>query len=186
MSKRFTHLYDHAHQCLLKFVQDMPNLFHPQSVVYNVHILLHLHEFVLNNGTLDDYSAFPFENFLHILKSRIKQSNNVFQQSLSQLQNIRSIYTSNIEQPLLFSNKSPNNCAILEDGTYVVVTQADSNIVTGYVLTFIKPLYTYPYNSNVIGIGFFKPSEKLVRRKLAYSKAFFIPYDQHYLIIPFC
>jgi len=58
------HLYHHAEKGLELFVHQMSELFGEQSVIYNVHVLLHLKEFVDMYGCFDKWSAFPFENYL--------------------------------------------------------------------------------------------------------------------------
>ena len=53
---------------LIKFVEHYSQLYGAQAIVYNVHGLVHIADDVQNLGSLDTYSAFPYENFLHELK----------------------------------------------------------------------------------------------------------------------
>jgi hypothetical protein len=41
-SERFSHLHTHASRCIEIFVKQMPQLFGRKSLIYNVHVLLHL------------------------------------------------------------------------------------------------------------------------------------------------
>ena len=50
------------------------NLLYDNFVVYNVHGLLHITEYVENFGTLDQYSAFNFENYMKTLKNFLKKN----------------------------------------------------------------------------------------------------------------
>lgn len=59
---------DYAHTLLLKFVQHFGELYGKDNIVNNVHSLIHLTDDVKNHGPLDSFSAFPFENFLGIMK----------------------------------------------------------------------------------------------------------------------
>ncbi|ODM93427.1 hypothetical protein Ocin01_13254, partial [Orchesella cincta] len=49
---------------LERFVSEMEELYGQTSIVYNVHSLLHVHQDALIYGSLDNVSAFPFENYL--------------------------------------------------------------------------------------------------------------------------
>lgn len=51
-----------------------------EFIVYNVHLLSHICDDVEAYGTLDEFSAFPFENFLRQLKQLVKSPTNVLQQ----------------------------------------------------------------------------------------------------------
>ena len=63
-------------RCMLRLLvkESIENAF----AVYNVHILLHLHEDALLYGSLDNCSCFVFENYLHKLKLCIKSGKNTF------------------------------------------------------------------------------------------------------------
>lgn len=56
-------LLEYAHSLLKYFVGNFMTLYGKESISYNVHGLLHLVDDVKTFGALDDYSAFPFENF---------------------------------------------------------------------------------------------------------------------------
>ncbi|ODN01487.1 hypothetical protein Ocin01_05205 [Orchesella cincta] len=61
-----------ARLLLEKFVGLIPKLYGNQFLVYNVHNLLHLADDGTNFGNLENVSAFPFENFMQILKRMIR------------------------------------------------------------------------------------------------------------------
>ncbi|KAK4884922.1 hypothetical protein RN001_001193 [Aquatica leii] len=56
------------------------SLYGKEFTVYNVHLLAHICDDVEIYGSLDNYSAFPFENFLGRLKRLIKSPLNPLQQ----------------------------------------------------------------------------------------------------------
>lgn len=70
-------LVEYARQLLICFVQKSAALYGNAFVVYNVHSLIHVVDDVVNHScTLNDISAFPFENYLHSLKKLVRSPNN--------------------------------------------------------------------------------------------------------------
>lgn len=67
----------YAHQLLLHFVNAAINIYGPEFVSHNVHCLLHLVEECQNFGTVDNLSAFKYENFLMQIKKMLRKSDNV-------------------------------------------------------------------------------------------------------------
>ncbi|KAK4877644.1 hypothetical protein RN001_010150 [Aquatica leii] len=67
---RFLIQVEYASELLEYFVKTFRTLYGYENVSHNVHNLLHLTQDVKNNGVLDNFSTFPFENFLQsILRS---------------------------------------------------------------------------------------------------------------------
>jgi hypothetical protein len=60
-----------AKQCLEYFVIHVSHLYGRDFVVYNVHNLLHLCDDVERFGCINEFSCFPFENYLGLLKNKI-------------------------------------------------------------------------------------------------------------------
>ena len=58
-----------SRNCLYKFVALVPELYGSEHISYNVHILTHLPDAVLNWGPLWSHSAFVFEDVIGILKT---------------------------------------------------------------------------------------------------------------------
>lgn len=65
---------DLANNILKKFVTQYSILYGNEYVTYNVHGLIHLSDFVKIHGSLDNFSAFKFENCLQIMKKTVKNS----------------------------------------------------------------------------------------------------------------
>ena len=57
-----------AEQLVKNFVREYGELYGKESLVFNVHALIHIPKDVFRFGSLDEYSAFPFENKLQELK----------------------------------------------------------------------------------------------------------------------
>lgn len=70
---------DLANDILKQFVTQYPNLYGNEFVTYNVHGLIHLSDFVKIHGSLENFSAFKYENCLQIMKKTVKNSKYPFQ-----------------------------------------------------------------------------------------------------------
>ena len=64
-----------AHKYLIAFVNHFKDLYGSRNVVYNVHNLSHLTDDVNRHGSVDKFSAFPFENYLGYLKNLLRKPN---------------------------------------------------------------------------------------------------------------
>ncbi|XP_071652762.1 uncharacterized protein [Temnothorax longispinosus] len=62
----------YAQDLMIYFVDNMELLYGEETLIYNIHNLIHIPEDVLNHGPLDSFSCFPFENFLQKIKLMIK------------------------------------------------------------------------------------------------------------------
>lgn len=82
---------DFAETLLSRFVEHFRSVY-GNYVVYNVHGLIHLASDARQFGTLHNFSAFPFENFLHTLKKMTRTPTRPLQQiirRLSEKENVR-------------------------------------------------------------------------------------------------
>ena len=64
----------YAEELLKYFVKHFAPLYGKKFIFHNVHNLLHLCNDVRNFGVLDNFSAFPFENFLATLKKSLRKA----------------------------------------------------------------------------------------------------------------
>lgn len=62
----------YAQDLMIYFVDNMELLYGEETLIYNIHNLIHIPEDVLNHGPLDSFSCFPFENFLQKIKLMMK------------------------------------------------------------------------------------------------------------------
>ena len=75
----------YANNLLRHFVKESSKLYGAHFITYNVHCLIHLPKDVLRFGPLDNFSCFPFENFLQTLKRLIRCSRNPLAQLVKRL-----------------------------------------------------------------------------------------------------
>ena len=75
-----------AHIFLISFVQHFGQVYGRENLVYNVHGLVHLASDVKLFGPLDNFSSFPFENFLCRLKRYVRKPCGILQQIIVRIQ----------------------------------------------------------------------------------------------------
>ena len=75
----------YAEDLLVLFVEHYAKIYGKESLVYNVHGLLHLANDVREYGCLDNISAFPFESFLARLKRMVRKPGSPLQQVVRRL-----------------------------------------------------------------------------------------------------
>lgn len=71
---------DYAEELLNEFVKDFSDVYGKEYVTQNVHNLLYICTDVRKFGSLDSFSAFPFENFLFSIKKLITKGEKLLQQ----------------------------------------------------------------------------------------------------------
>jgi hypothetical protein len=183
-SSSLTYLHEVAKACIDRFVFDCATKFDPCVISFNFHALLHIPEFVARYGPLNNMSAFPFENYMSIIKRRIRVTNGIFKQSINQIMSIRNLYSRSNDAELFFSPLSPNNCCILPNGDIVIVSSVFDSLVSGKLCSFSRDLYISPYPSSILGIGFYIVTDTLVEHVIPLKRAFAIPVDSEMLVIP--
>lgn len=120
-SSRHLELLNICKSLIITFITQMEVLFGKQSLVYNVHTLVHLPEFVELYGCLDNFSAFVFENFLYQIKKRIKVTLHIFEHVAKKMSIIPLLMGKHDEHILSFSNESPNNCGVTKNGDVILI-----------------------------------------------------------------
>lgn len=70
----------YANELLKHFVNSYENIYGKKYVSFNIHNLLHLADDVKHFGSLDTFSAFPFESYISSLKKLIRKGEKLLQQ----------------------------------------------------------------------------------------------------------
>ena len=192
MSPSYVSFYDNAKACIEKFLVELKDLFTMSACTYNSHCLLHLYDFVKLLGPLDSFSAFPFENFLRILKRRIKSGRFVMTQSVNSLQTIRQM-TKPSSRPLYFSDKHlRDQCALVSyKGCNVPILIDNVSLsgrdcqVSGVLLRIVRDLYEHPYPSRSLGIGIYRVGHIRLDNIQPVSKCVIFPSADDFIVFPY-
>jgi hypothetical protein len=89
-SKRFCYTLNAYAKDLLKvFVLNSSILYGNAFVTYNIHNLIHLSDDVMRFGHIYSFSAYPFENFLGIIKRLLRKSERPLQQIVKRIYEIQ-------------------------------------------------------------------------------------------------
>lgn len=73
-------LNDYAYQLLKMFIEECESLYGAQFISYNVHCAIHLPADVLRFGSLPNFTAYSFENYLQTLKKMLRKHDRPLQQ----------------------------------------------------------------------------------------------------------
>lgn len=82
---------DYAGELLVAFVKAYGRLYGKKHVVYNVHSLIHVAADAKIHGSLDQFSAFPFESHLNEVKQMIKKPSCTLKQIVHRVYERRSL-----------------------------------------------------------------------------------------------
>ena len=148
---------------LVYFVEKGITLYGDSFPVYNVHALLHLPEDAILNGSLENCSAFRFENYLHILKNKVKSTKMPIVELVNKI--YQDLTLKNDIKIKKYKLKYPNNCFFYTNKVYEVI-ENDNCINVDYtifsrcrVYNKLYPLNSYTFESdniNLNDIGCFK------------------------------
>jgi len=103
----------YAHDLFKYFIINSQKLYGPDFISHNIHNFLHLSDCVRLFGSLDNFSAFIFENYMQYLKHKIRKSSHTFEQVVRRIieeKNVKEFVTESINTPIKFSmehNKGP-------------------------------------------------------------------------------
>jgi hypothetical protein len=70
----------YANDLLAGFVEGFKDHYPVNKITYNVHSMIHLSEDVLQKGPLDSFSAFPYENNMQFIRSKVHKYTHPLQQ----------------------------------------------------------------------------------------------------------
>jgi hypothetical protein len=171
---------DYARQLLRYFVSNCATIYGKTMVVYNVHTLLHLADDVDNfKCSLQNLSAFPFENYMQTLKRYVRSARNPLAQVANRLHEFDVVALEKAVQEKRTSDVSTtdrhfytatrDNCYVLRSGVYIFVkdVRRESGNVT--LLCDVCPveqttsLFLEPCDSKWLKIACIKQGQKFNR-----------------------
>ena len=147
---------DYAKELMVFFVKEAKNIYGGGMLSYNMHAMLHVADEAVRYGSLDEASAFRFENHLYQLKRRVRPGRHPLTQAYNRLCELSLCETpkNQIDRNAI-QTKSPNNHYITEGGRCVSVVSVEGDgqvLVDTYGAS--RPLFEQPCDSKVVGIHF--------------------------------
>lgn len=149
---------DYAHQLLVYFVCKGRQLYGKDFLVYNVHSLLHLSSESERYGSLDNCSAFCFENYMQTLKRLVRSGRNPLAQIVKRLSEMEA-YSQPRKTPLSkVSNRHPNNAFVCSDSSCCEVVCEQEKSANGETLYLCRvyddteAVFDNPCDSRTIGV----------------------------------
>lgn len=104
-----------ASELLMLFVEQGRVLYGSEFLVYNVHSLLHLASDAKNFGSLEDCSAFCFENYLHHLKRLVRSGRSPLAQIVKRLSEMDGQKLETARPTTILRTQKPDNVFALSD-----------------------------------------------------------------------
>ena len=181
-----------AKDLLQFFVMNADRFFGDTFAVYNVHALLHLCEDVDNfNSSLNDISAFKFENFMQNLKRMVRNGSNPVSQIAKRL-------SEKNNQELILSRKNTcslqfrDSCFQCGEKFYFLKQRVDNEryICNTIKIKYLESFYKEPFDSKHLLISFTKnlnfiPTEEhTVSKEKLIRKVCVLPWKGGYVFLP--
>lgn len=94
-SKHMSCYSNYAKSLLEYFVKTFIILYGKENASNNIHNLLHLHDDIIKFGTLQEFSAFPFENYLQSILKMIRKNDKVLEQIVCRISEQNSCASNN-------------------------------------------------------------------------------------------
>ena len=189
-SENFTPVFQKVY-CIF-FVMNADQFFRDTFAVYNVHALLHLCEDVDNfNSSLNDISAFKFDNFIQDLKRMVRNGSNPVSQIAKRL-------SEKNNEELILSRK--NTCSLRFRDSYFLCGEKfyflkqrvdnERYICNTIKIKYLESFYKEPINSKYLLISFSKnlnviPTEEhTVSKQKLTKKVCALPWKGGYVFLP--
>lgn len=179
------------------FVGNCQGLYGKIFTVYNVHSLIHLHEDIaFFQCSLNDISAFKYENHLQMVKKMVRKAQNPISQiskRLTELEIYGSTCTTKTAFPYI-STRSKDNCFMLgtEDFVFVREEKYDGTLVCDIIgQIYMQNFFESPCNSKKFNIAYIgnsylkqKLKKKVIDRNCISRKVVCLPYSDGFVFFP--
>jgi len=131
---------DYAGSLLKQFVIDVEKLYYKEILTYNMHTLTHLHKDCEIFGSLDNFSAFEFENYMQHLKRLLRANNNHLSQMVRRISEIGISKDTGKSKsvPTSYSVKQRDNCHLTASYEVCCIKQLSDDKKTATVVYFEK------------------------------------------------
>jgi len=191
-------MIDYARKLMRFYVANCERLYGAEFVVYNVHSLLHIADDVdYFECSLDNVSAFPYENYLQSLKRLIRGSTNPIVQVSKRIIEYQFVHS----DPFLVSPAVSNmklSCAgrdsivFLKSGRFAEICEVNGNtlLCSIYRRHLLQPFYLEPCTSDTVNIFFISKHSRRgiptagINRLDIRCKGLCLPYGDGYVLLP--
>ncbi|XP_065641167.1 uncharacterized protein LOC136073496 [Hydra vulgaris] len=187
-------LVSYAQQLLNWFVSAAPVLYGQDFMSYNVHHLTHIADDISNHSSsLQEMSAFPFENYLRTLKKYIRKPQNPLSQITKRIAEIENTNSYQNEKNIKTKFKSNNKDSwfFLYSPKIICITKVlkkndiECNV---YKLSRLDGFFSKPCCSKLVDIYLLHANSgfqrKVIKKNKIRKKACAIPYKTGTVIIP--
>ncbi|KAK6191229.1 hypothetical protein SNE40_002965 [Patella caerulea] len=169
---------DYADQLLLFFVKNCNKIYGGTFNVYNIHNLVHLADDVRTfDCSLNEISAFPFENYLQCIKKSIRNSNNPIAQVVKRQRELESADTemefSTCKPKFKINTTEKNKYFLLTSSAFCIIREirADNMFLADILnLKQTEPFFDSPCSSKLLNIVFVRNFNGTKRRLVEYGE----------------
>ena len=187
----------YARDVLRYFVRYAPDIYGETFCTYNVHSLLHIPDDVHHfSSSLNEISAFKYENYLFKLKKCVRKSQNPISQIAKRLteteKNCCRQTPKSVHIHVTTSTKRKDCCFLLKNGkfSFMIERRTDKNFLCDVIgQDQLESFIENPCQSMFIDIRIVQNPEGLAWRMVIEmenvdKKAVCLPYERGYLLIP--
>jgi len=146
---------NYARELLDYFIKSFQQIYGTQFVSHNIHGLQHLCDDYVKHGSLNNCCAFPYENYMKILKKMIRKYEKPLQQIVHRYNESCKydlVNNYNNENNLSFSVKEPNCFALTKQGEVIQIFNITKTAITGKYFLNKEDLYIKPIKSSKLSI----------------------------------
>jgi len=188
---------EYACKLLHHFVANSERMYGENFLVYNIHGLLHLGDDArFFRAPLDEFSSFPFENYLQTLKRLIHSTSNPIVQVVKRLHEYEAVQCSLTKtdvpvKQLKLGVNGRDSVVFLKNGRFaeIVDKTGDHMVCNVYKKSYMQPLYLEPCSSDLLDIVYIKHRVGILSTaEISYSdierKAVKLPYGKGFVFMP--
>ncbi|CAC5356574.1 unnamed protein product [Mytilus coruscus] len=186
---------NYAKELMLYFVKTSTDVYGNPFVTYNFHNLIHLGNGVENFQTsLNDISAFRFENYFHKMKKKVRNAQNPIAQLIKRIHEIEKSGTSSTTKQRSFfvSTKKKAGCYLLANYSYAFGKErypGRKYVCDVVKKQYLESLFLQPCDSKLINIVLAKDMRRhktqiTLDHKDFKRKVICLPYQGGHVLMP--
>lgn len=184
-----------AQTLIERFVQGFARIYGEQHVSWNIHAMLHVTKLVSIHGPIDQLTCYKFENYYMLMRRWIRKPFHIFQQLFSRWKQTRGVArtksNTNKFGTYMMKHNRKDSCAMLKNGTVVVVTKSkltlDGIQLQGKRFMTYESFFEAPLNStelNIYQVSSLNDAEEIINPEDVELKMVLIPLNDKFVAIP--